>query len=164
MILDDIQRPFGSSRMVSGGSESERQLRGISTLNALRADGAITSFRVKAPHKSRWAFIVRLLRGAFIIVLVQCDVANRLLCPDLILARPTRTSGSGQSIICCCVVIGGFFLRLQMGSFQLGRGEQLQCWRNVALLHDLAIHGRLCLSFEGSSSRLCRQLRSRTAC
>ena len=57
--------------MVSGGSESERQLRGISTLNALRADGAITSFRVKAPHKSRWAFIVRLLRGAFIIVLVQ---------------------------------------------------------------------------------------------
>ena len=58
--------------MVSGGSESERQLRGISTLNALRADGAITSFRVKAPHKSRWAFIVRLLRGAFIIVLVQC--------------------------------------------------------------------------------------------
>ena len=35
-----------------------------------------------------------------------------------------------------------------MGSFQLGRGEQLQCWRNVALLHDLAIHGRLCLSFE----------------
>jgi hypothetical protein len=39
-----------------------------------------------------------------------------------------------------------------MGSFQLGRGEQLQCWRNVALLRDLAIHGRLCLSFEGSTA------------
>jgi hypothetical protein len=30
-----------------------------------------------------------------------------------------------------------------MGSVQLGRGERLQCWRNVALLRDLAIHGRL---------------------
>jgi hypothetical protein len=25
---------------------------------------------------------------------------------------------NSQSIICCCVAIGGFFLRLQMGSFQ----------------------------------------------
>jgi hypothetical protein len=33
--------------------------------HALRADGAITSFRVKAPHKSRWAFIVGLFAWGF---------------------------------------------------------------------------------------------------
>jgi hypothetical protein len=27
-----------------------------------------------------------------------------------------------------------------MGSFRLGQGKRLQCWRKAALLHDLAIH------------------------
>jgi hypothetical protein len=53
-----------------------------------------------------------------------------------------------------------------MGSFQLGRGEQLQCWRNVALLRDLAIQGDFTyrLNVAAADYAGSRQLRSRTAC
>jgi hypothetical protein len=93
---------------------------------------------------------------------LTADVANQILCPDIILARPIRSSGSSQSISHqlllllpstsdgLVIVSGSFFLRLRMGSFRLGQGERLQCWCNVALVRDLAIHGQLlvCLLFK----------------
>jgi hypothetical protein len=40
------------------------------------------------------------------------------------------------------------------------RRQSAVCRRSAALLRDLIIHERLCSSFERSSSRLCRQLRT----
>ena len=66
---------------------------------------------------------------------LAADVAKRTLCPDLILARPTRTSGSGQStehhLLLRCNYIGASFF--DFGWAHFGLDEANDCSAGVTL-------------------------------